>query len=129
MKKIKLKNLFTIIKGALIGVVVNLVAVLIFALVLKFVNLPLNIISYVNNAIKVLSIFVMILFVKKSSSGNLFVSGLLSGVLFEVLSFAIFSILNRGVSFDATTVYDLIFAVVVAVVASVVINVLKRKNV
>ena len=129
MKKNKLKNTFSIIKASLIGVVVNLLAVLIFAIVLKFANLPLNIISYINNGIKILSIFIMVVFLKKFSTGNLFISSLLSGVLYALLSFFIFSILNGGIILDMTTLYDVVFAVIASIATSIIVNVLKRKNV
>ena len=129
MKKNKLKNTFSIIKASLIGVVVNLLAVLIFAIVLKFAHLPLNIISYVNNGIKILSIFIMVVFLKKFSTGNLFISSLLSGVLYALLSFFIFSILNGGIVLDMTTLYDVVFAVIASIATSIIVNVLKRKNV
>lgn len=129
MKKNKLKNVFSIVKAALIGVVVNLLAVLAFAVVLKFANIPLNVISYINNGIKILSIFVMVLCLKKFSSANLFVSSLLSGVLYAILSFLLFSILNGGIVLDMSTVYDIAFAVMASIATSIIVNVLKHKNV
>lgn len=129
MKNLKLKNIFAIIKGALIGVVVNLLAILILAIILKFVDIPLNVISYVNNAIKILSIFSMMLCIKKFTSGNLLISSLIGGVVFAGLSFVIFSSLNGGFVFDATLAYDVIFAIIASIVACVIINILKRKSV
>ena len=101
----------------------------IFAIVLKFVDVPLNIISYVNNGIKILSIFVMILFVKKFTNGNLFVASIVSGLIFAGLSYVIFSSLNDGFVFNITIAYDVVFAVLVSVVVCVIVNILKRKSV
>ena len=129
MKNLKLRNIFAIIKGALIGVVVNLLSILILAIVLKFVDIPLNVVSYVNNAIKILSIFTMIICIKKFTCGNLMISSLIGGIIFAGLSFIIFSSLNGGFVFDTTLAYDIIFTIIASIVSCVIINMLKRKSV
>ena len=129
MKNLKLRNIFAIIKGALIGVVVNLLSILILAIVLKFIDIPLNVVSYVNNAIKILSIFTMIICIKKFAGGNLMISSLIGGIIFAVLSFIIFSSLNGGFVFDTTLAYDIIFTIIASIISCVIINMLKRKSV
>ena len=107
----------------------DLLAILIFAIVLKFVDLPLNVISYINSSIKILSIFIMIICIKKFTSGNLFVSSIISGLVFAITSYLIFSSLNGELVIDMSIAYDLIFAVLVAVASGIIINILKRKTV
>ena len=58
LKKINLTEISNILKSALIGVVVSILLVLLFAFVLKFVDLNSRTISLVDQIIKILSIYV-----------------------------------------------------------------------
>ena len=70
----------------------------------------------------------MVLYIKKREDG-LLIKSLLGGILYALLSFVIFSVLNRSFAFNLGFVYDLLFAVIVSVLASVVVNLLKIKNI
>ncbi len=113
----------------MIGIVATLLGIVIFAIVLKFVDIPSNIVGYVNDAIKVISLFVMVLCLKKKNEGNLLLKSIFGGIIYAVLSFIIFSILNGGMVFNMAVVYDLIFAVVASVIVAVIVNLLHRKSV
>lgn len=126
-KKINFSGLISIIKCCLMGIIFTLAGVVVFAIVLKFVDVPTKAVGYINNAIKGLSIFVMVLFLKKASSEKLLFKSALGGVVYSLLSLIIFSILNGEFNFNLTIVYDLIFALIVAVVASIVVNLLNKK--
>lgn len=128
LKSLNFSGFLSILKCCLLGIVVTLVGIVIFAFVLKFVDLSSIIISSVNDIIKGLSIFVMVLCIKKSNDGKLFFKALIGGVLYALLSFFIFSILNGSVHFNLSFIYDLLFAIIVAVICSVIINILARKN-
>ena len=125
---LKLSGLVSIIKSCLVGLVVTLAGIVTFAIVLKFVDVPSKIVAYINNAIKGISIFVLVLLLKKASSEKLLVKSAFGGVIYSLLSLIVFSILNGSFSFDLTIVYDLIFALIVAIVASVIVNLLNRKS-
>ena len=61
MQKVKFNfsGLLTIIKCVLIGVISTLIGIVLFSVVLKFADLSGIIISYVNDIIKVFSIFII----------------------------------------------------------------------
>ena len=63
LKKINLTTITTILKASLIGVVVSILLVLLFAFVLKFVNLSSGTISFVDQIIKIISIIVSIILI------------------------------------------------------------------
>lgn len=126
--KINFSNLGLFIKVALTGIVSTLVGVLIFSVVLKFVDLPSTAISYINDIIKVLSIFVMVLILKKSDGSKLLLKSIIVGSLYAVLCFVVFSILNGTFAMNMSFVFDLLFAVIVSAIAAVIVNTLKRKT-
>ncbi len=129
MSKIKSvsSNILPILKSVLIGIATTLAGIVIFALVLKFTNINANAVTYVNDIIKGIAIFLMIFALKRKSNSQLFVKSIIAGLIYAVLSFVIFSILNGGFNFNITFLYDLIFAIIVAAVASVILS-LFHKN-
>lgn len=127
-KSLKLGGVFNLIKCALIGIVASLIGTVIFAVVLKFANLSSAFISHINNLIKVFSIFIMITCVKKQSGEKLLLRAIVAGIIYSLLSFVIFSVLNGGFNFDITLLYDLLFSLIVSVIVTIIINLLTRKN-
>ena len=128
IKSINFGGVLTLIKCALIGIVCTLLGTVIFAFVLKFANLGSKFISYINDIIKVFSIFIMVMCLKRKSGNKLFVKAVFSGIIYFILSFVLFSILNGNFSLDLSVLYNLLFAIVVSMVCSVIINILSKKN-
>ena len=132
MNKIKSFNwsgILNVIKCCLIGVVTTLIGIVFFAIVLKFTDFSNVIISYVNNAIKAIAIFVMILCLKRKGVDRLLFKAVFCGAIYAVLCFIIFSILNGAFVFNMSILYDLLFSIIVSVIASIIINISFRKNV
>ena len=130
MQKVKSVNsgvLVNIFKCCLLGIVITLLGIVILAFILKFVDLSGVTINYVNNTIKGFAIFIMMLCIKKRNSDKLLLKSVFAGIIYAVLCFIIFSILNGSFVLDMAFVYDLLFSVVVAVIATIIINILKRK--
>ncbi len=132
MQKIKSLNfsgVLSIIKSCLLGIITTLIGVVLLAVVLKFADLSTNLISWINNIIKVISIFVIMVTLKRSNGEKLLLKGTFAGVFYAIISFVVFSILNKNFSFNLSFVYDLLFAVIVALIASIVLNLLGKKNI
>lgn len=128
IKSFKFLNILNIIKSCLVAILITIVGIIILAFVLKFVDLNSIIISYANDAIKAIALFVMMLFIKKKDDNKLILKALLGGVVYALLCFVIFSIFNGNFILNMGFVYDLLFAIIVAVLASIIINILKRKS-
>ena len=131
MQKIKSLNwsgFLSIIKCCMIGILTTLIGLIIFAVILKFVDLSTNIIGYVNDAIKAVSIFVMLFCIKKTNGDKLILKSIFAGLLYAVLSLIVFAILNKGFSFNLTILYDILFALIVSVIVAIIINLLYKKN-
>lgn len=129
VKSFSLSGVVNILKCCLLGVVVTLVGIVILAFVLKFVDLSSTMINYINDIIKGLSIFVIMLCIKKHSSDKLILKAIGAGIIYALLTFIIFSILNGSFVFNLAFVYDLLFSVIVAVLITIIINILKRKTI
>lgn len=128
LKSINFSKFFSILKCCLVGIVFSLIGAVVFAVVLKFTDLSSVAINYINDIIKAISIFIMVHCIKKSNDGKLIIRAVVGGVIYAILTFIIFSILNGGVSFSMSFIYDLIFAVIVSIVASIVLNLFGKKN-
>jgi putative membrane protein (TIGR04086 family) len=98
----------SIIKGAVVSVAVTLVLILAFALIIRFFNVNDNIIFPVNQVIKVVSLFVGVMILTKGNKEKGLLKGVLLGLIYFVLSFALFSILQGDFSFQLSNFYDLI---------------------
>ncbi len=106
---IKRKNLFlNILKGAVVSISITLVLILIFALFVRFFNVPDGYIFPINQVIKMISIFVGLWIMFKSGREKGFLKGLILGIIYFVLSFLIFSILQKSFSFSLNNFYDLL---------------------
>lgn len=132
MKKIRSLNwttFFVIIKSCLIGLVATLIGIIMFALVLKFANLSSTIISYINDIIKTFAMFIMVMCIKRKSNEKLLLKSIFAGIIYEVLTFLVFSILNGSFDVNVSFIYDLLFAIIVSAIVSVVINILNHNRV
>ncbi len=129
LKSINTSNVMGVLKACLLAIVSTLIGIVIFAIILKFTDLSSGVIDYINDIIKAISIFVMVLFIKKWTDGNLLIKSIIGGLLYSVLSFVIFSILNGGFSFNMSIVYDLLFSLISAMIVAVIFNIIGRKNV
>lgn len=129
MQKVKFNfsNLFVLIKCSLLGVVFTLLGTVIFAIVLKWVDLSAVTIDYINNAIIGISILLMIMCVNKMSQSKLLTRSILAGVIYALVSFLIFSILRGGIMWDMTIIFDLFYAVIVALISAMIVKLVRKK--
>ena len=130
MEKGKFKGgaVLSILKSCLFGLVVTLIGTVLFAVILKFADLPSKVVAYVNDVIKALSLFFVVIMLKKSTSEKLLLRAVIAGLIYAVLAFVVFSILNGKFTFSVSLVFDLLFAVVVAVVAAVIFKLTSKKT-
>ena len=129
LKSLNWSSLVSVLKCCLLGIIVTLVGVVAFAVVLKFVDLSSVAVSYINDIIKALAILTIVFCIKKSNDGKLIFKAVLGGVIYALLSFIIFSIMNGGFSFNLSFIFDLLFAVIVAIIASVIVNITYKRKV
>ena len=127
LKKLNLNLIASILKSSLIGVVVSILLVLLFAFVLKFVDLNPSMISLIDQIIKVLSIIVSVLVINRQDGENLLIKALLVGAMYSIITFVVFSILNGGINFSIAIFTDIIFSALVGGVSAILLNIIKKK--
>lgn len=118
---IDFKNL---LKGVLIALSFSIVCILIFAMILKFVDMNTNWIVNINQIIKVLSILIACIIMSKKEKVNL-VSAMILGICYSIISFFVFSALSGHFTFDYTLLFNIIFAGIIGLICGVIIKGLK----
>ena len=120
------KILKPVLKGVLIALCISLVAILLFAFLLRFTNISENLISPVNQVIKGISIFLGVLFGMKKVKENGILNGLLIGFLFTIVAFLVFSLLDGQFVFDKTLLNDIIFGSIIGAICGIICVNLKK---
>lgn len=121
--------ILNLIKSACVGVIVSVLLVLIFAFVLKFVDLSDGVISIIDEIIKIASIFVSILYLIKRSPYKILFKSALVGAVYVLLTFIVFSALRGEYSFGMSTIVDVLMGALVGSIIAIILNIFKRDKV
>lgn len=117
-----------LIKGTLISLSICLVLILIFAFLLRFINISDNVIKPINQVIKVISILIGCFFALKKNKQMGLITGLGIGILFTIVAFLVFSILDGNFEFSKTLVNDIIFGGVIGAICGIICVSIGRSN-
>ena len=117
-----------VLKGSLWAVSITLIAILLFAIIIRFTNIPDSFIMPINQVIKVFSILIGTILAAKINPKNGLKMGFSIGVLYSVLAFLIFSLLSMSFSFGMTSIIDLVFAGLIGAISGVFAVNLSGKN-
>ncbi len=121
--------LMSIVKGCLTALCVSLVGILIFAFILKFTNISDSVINPVNQVIKGASIFLGVFIGLKKEKEMGLVSGLLIGILFTMIAFTVFSVLDGRFVFDRTLLNDMLFGGIMGAICGIICVNIKKSSV
>ncbi len=116
-----------VLKGALMALSVCLIAILIFAFILRFVAISDLLIKPINQVIKTLSILVGTFYALKKSKDMGLISGLVIGLMFTIISFIAFSVLDGNFEFGISLVNDCLFGSIIGGVCGIIAVNLKKK--
>lgn len=116
----KVSFLGAVFKGALIGLSVCLILILIFAFVLRFVAISDSLIKPINQIIKTVSILIGTFYGLKKSNDMGLISGLMIGLLFTIISFVAFSILDGNFNFGISLVNDCLFGSIIGGISGII---------
>ena len=117
----------SIFKGLLFAICFSLIGILLFAFSLRFFDLTDTGIKVVNQIIKTLSIFFGCFTSLKSNRTNGLIKGIIIGVLYTIVSFFLFSILNGEFSFSVNLLFDILFSIAVGAICGVIcVNIFKN---
>ncbi|MCQ2382042.1 MAG: TIGR04086 family membrane protein [Clostridia bacterium] len=118
----------SISKGVLCAVAITLLFILGFALIVQLSGLSNNVISPIMQVIKVICIFVAVAIAIKPAKSKGWLYGALVGVLYMILTFLIFSLLDGKFVVNITALSDLLFESLVGVVSAIILR-LRNKDV
>lgn len=126
-KKMVIKNnVSQISRGVLVSISISLVAILLFAVVLRFAGIPDIVIKIINQIIKVVSILFGVKVTLKRDKTKGLLKGVILGVIYTITSYLVFSILIASFSFGLSFLYDLIFSAIVGLICGVIFVNAKR---
>lgn len=108
------------------GIMVSLLLILLFAFVLKLFTMDTKIISYINQIIKVISILVITFTFVRKWPNRAILKGALCGVVYTVISYLLFSILNNSFSLSKGNLTDLLFSVLIGIICAVIVKAFKK---
>ena len=126
MEKGLVRWILDIVKTVVVAVLISMVSVLIFALIVKATDLGEETIGYVNLGIKILSVLIGCFLGFKRGSGAGWLKGLLSGALYVVTSFLVFSMISGELSAADFCWIDLVTGAVVGMISGVLTVNLKK---
>ena len=116
-----------ILSGTIISIAVTLVLILLFAILIRFVNVSDGLIFPVNQVIKVISLIIGLNIVLKKNKTKGFLKGIVLGILYFVISYIVFSLLQRDFTFDIKNFYDfLLTSLMGGLLGIIVINIIKK---
>ncbi|MBQ7653203.1 MAG: TIGR04086 family membrane protein [Clostridia bacterium] len=98
-------SVLNILKGLLFSLVFSVVAVLILAIIAKYAPMSDGVVTAINQVIKVVALFFGILIGFKRQKLGV-VAGLIVGLCYTLLSFAIFSLVSGELDFKELSVFD-----------------------
>lgn len=105
----KKKNIaIALLSGVLVSVATTLVMILLFALLIRFFSIPDGVIFPINQLIKVISLFIGTLVFNKKIKKHGLKFGLMLGLLFFVVSYILFAILQGNISWTLANFFDLL---------------------
>jgi len=123
----KKQGFLSIISGTIVSIAITLVLILIFALIIRFFNIADGVIFPVNQVIKIVSLFVGAIVTLKKHRKNGFLKGILIGIVYFVLSYLIFGILQGSFSFNLSNLYGLLLTTLMGgLIGLIVINIVKK---
>lgn len=130
-EKFKKNSSFVInlLKSAFVGVLVSVILVLVFAFVLKFVDLKDAVISVIDEIIKIVSIFVAVIYLIKRSPYKILYKSALVGAVYIILTFIVFSALRGHYSFGVSTIVDILLGTLTGAIIAIILNVFKKDKV
>ncbi len=119
-------NFLAVLKGVFWALTVSLLCVLIFAFIIKFTNISESAIMPINQVIKVLSILVGCFVASKKIKNNGWLWGLIIGVVYTLLAFLVFSILDGEFRFTLSLLNDLVFGAVLGLISGIITFALRK---
>ena len=124
---VKKGDIFDIAKSLMLAILINLALIVIFAVVVKFTDIPDECIMPINIIIKCVSIVAGVMFsIKNAERGAL--KGAIVGILFELATYLMFGIINSDFSLNLTILIDTLVLFVIGTITGIITVNIKGRN-
>ena len=125
MEKSALKRaVLDVLRGVIWSLIASMILVLLVSVIAKYTNMSDEVATALNQVIKVVALFVGILLGFRSGRWGLLL-GALTGLLFTLTSFGIFSLISGDLDFEQITVFDFLLGVVAGAASGILVVNLK----
>ena len=115
---------FGFVKGTVVAVIFSLVAVLIFAFLIKLFSISMGAIKPVTIALKIIAV-TLGAFISTNENKGVFKGGL-AGFIITIVTFLIFSIIGKSFALNLSFLWELLLGVTVGAVVGVIAVNLKK---
>ena len=110
------------IKGAIIGLILTILSVLIFAVMVKQFGLSDGVIAVVNQTVKVISIFVAAFLASRNTDDAKVIAGTMAGVLFVIFGYLVFSLVDSNWGRISVLLADLAMGAVIGMLTAMIFS-------
>ena len=117
-----------VLKGALCGLVLSVVTILVAAVIIRMAELSGTAIHGIAQVIKVISIFYAVAVTLRGVEKRGYLFGAIVGIIYTALSFFVFSILDGDFSITTGFLTDTLFAIVIGAISAMLIAMGKPKH-
>lgn len=112
------KIFHSVIRGGTTSIIITLVAIIVFAFIIKFAYLNSGVIKAVNQFIKTISVFLGCFCFVRESKG--LIKGALIGCFSAIITYLIFALIGGTIDFGISFILDVIFQVILGAIFGVV---------
>ncbi|MGE5495672.1 MAG: TIGR04086 family membrane protein [Burkholderiales bacterium] len=109
------------LKGTLISMIFTIAVILLFALIIKETGLKDGVIAPVNQVIKILGILAASYFAVKGMSDKQWLCGGITGLMYMLLSYLIFSLINSAFGNVALLFSDMLMGLLIGAVFAIIV--------
>lgn len=119
------KTSVDIVRCVLFSLIISVFAVLIMALIIRFANVGANVVMYMNQGVKIVSILAGIMLGMKDKKMGM-IKGAVAGLVYILVSYLVFMLLASGM-FNLS-VWDVLMGLVFGLISGVLsVNMKKKK--
>lgn len=120
------ETLFSSLKGAIWGVIISVASVLVLAIIVKQGGVANEAISVINQIVKTLSIVVAAFIAVRSAGDKKIQSGVWGGLLYVLLSYGIFSLVEGALGDPLVLLTDAVMGIVIGLLLGIIFG--KKQN-
>lgn len=118
MKKLIKKDYLDVLKSLILSIFFTIMLIIIFAVVIQFLEFSDKAYIVINLFIRYLSIILSIFISYKSLSNGL-IKGLIVGILYSCVMMLIYAIVNGEFSFTVFSIVDIVCLIIIACISSI----------